>query len=281
MALDNRTQNAVPTDVGFKISKPGYDAHRTAGGNLVYSSSWPALQVIFEKTIDNPITSFFGSGSVAHNQRFPCFSIAWAIGPDPSGLTGAVATRRMQQICSVDSTNVYLSPNGTSGIEDDFLFTATKLHIKCFQLDLSRDIDYILAPGDTFKTPYDPNFGVKVVRQGKDVNSKDLRDFAVHSRCQSPLILAVKTQATNQDPGSPTQAQYTNKLPYPVWVYGYIRDNAGVYRPAALGGQAYPITRSDGFLTQLGYVGAAGDNGVTLVILRDPMFAANKVITTY
>jgi hypothetical protein len=154
------------------------------------------------------------------------------------------------------------------------------LHIKSFQLDLSKDVDYVLPPGDTFKTPYDNNFGIKVPKLNKSVDSKDLRDFAVHSRCQGALVLAVKTQDTN-DPANPTTTQYTNKLTTPVWVYGFVRGTDGKYKWAALGGQAYPITKTDGFITNLAYVGAAGDNGVTIVILRDPMFAPNSVIATY
>lgn len=278
--IDNRAQNVVNTDVGFKISKPGYDAKRTIGQNLVYSSSWPSLAVAFEKTIPNPITTGGATGSTAHNLNFPPFTFVWAIGADPSGLTGAVSSRRIPGCADVDGTNVYFSDSGLSGIETDFLYTATKLHIKSFQLDLSKDIDYLLAPGETFKTPYDNNFGVKVAKQNKDITSTDLRNFAIHSRCQSALVLAVKTQATN-DPANPTTTQYTNKFSTPVWVYGFTRSTAGRYNWAALGGQAYPITKTDGFVTSLAYIGAAGDNGVTLVILRDPMFAPNTIVTTY
>lgn len=278
--VDNRTQKAVNTDVGLKISKPGYDARKTSGQNVVYNSSWPTLAVAFETTITNPLTSGGATATVAHSLGFPPFTYVWAIGPDPSGLTGAVCSRRIPVTADVDGTNVYLKVGGTSGIETDFLFTATKLNIKCFQLDLSKDIDYILAPGETFKTPYDNNFGFKVTKLNKDVSSKDLRDYAIHSRCQGSLILAVKTQDTN-DPANPTTTQYTNKFSTPVWVYGYVRGTNGRYKWAALGGQAYPITKTDGFVTNLAYIGAAGDNGVTLVILRDPMFAPNAVLATY
>lgn len=276
--VDNRTQRALNTDVGLKISKPGFDARRSSGQNMLYNSSWPTLAVAYETTIPNPITSGLSSGSVDHNLNFPPFTFIWAIGPDPSGLTGAVCTRRIPVVGSVDSTKVYLSPSGMSGIEDDFMFTATHLNIKCFQLDLSKDVDYLLAPGETFKTPYDNSFGIKVVKPRKNIDSKDLRDFVIHSRCQGALVLAVKTQDTI-DPSNPGTAQYTSKFSTPVWVYGFTKTSAGRYRWAPLGGQAYPITKTDGFVTNLGY--GFTDTGVTLVILRDPMFAPNTVIATY
>lgn len=278
--LDNRTQNAVNTDVGVKISKPGYDAKRTVGQNLVYNSSWPTLAVAFETTINNPLTGGGTTATVPHPLGFSPFTFVWAVGADPSGLTGAVSERRIPGAADVDSSNIYLKTGGLSTIETDFLYSATKLHIKSFQLDLSKDIDYILAPGETFKMPYDNNFGVKMAKLNKSVDSKDLRDFAIHSRCQGALVLAVKTQDTN-NPANPTTAQYTNKFASPVWVYGFVRGTNGRYKWAALGGQAYPITRTDGFVTNLAYVGASGDNGVTLVILRDPMFAPNAVLATY
>lgn len=278
---DNRTVNAVKTDVGFKISKPGYDANKSAGSNLVFSSSWPSLNVVFETTITNTITSFASPAiTVAHGQTFPCFGFVWAIGPDTKSGLGNPAVRRIPAMYNVDSQNFYLNTAALSNLETDFLFTATKLHIKCFQLDLSKDIDYILAPGDSFRSPYDSSFGVKWVKPNKDINSTDLRDFAVHSRAQSALILAVKTQETN-DASTPDTTQYTSKFRDPVWVYGFVRSTAGRYRFAPLGGQAYPKTATNGFTTSLQYLSGAGDNGATLVILRDPMFAPTSTAVTY
>lgn len=278
--VDNRLQNAVNTDVGVKISKPGYDARRSAGSNLLYNSSWPTLQVAFETTITNPLTGGGSTGTVNHKLNFPPFTFVWAIGPDPSGLTGAVSSRRIPAVADVDKNNVYLKTTGLSNIETDFLYSATKLHIKCFQLDLSKDVDYILAAGETFKTPYDNNFGIKMVKQNKNIDSKDLRDFVIHSRCQGALVLAVKNQSTSS-PSNPTTVQYSSKFTTPVWVYGYVRTTALKYRWASLGGQSYPQTKTDGFITNVTYVAVAGDDGATLVVLRDPMFAPNAVIATY
>lgn len=276
--LDNTTKKAVATDVGFKISKPGFDARRTAGNNLVFSSSWPGLQVLFEKVINNPINGPGLSSTLGHNLKFPPLTFVWAYGPDPSGI--ANSSRRIAGMASVDSNTVYLSDNGLSGIETDFLYSASKLIVRCFQIDLSKDVDYILAPGDTFKYPYDSNFGVKVAKQNKNINSTDLRDFALHSRAQSPLVLAVKTQDT-ANPANPQTVQYTNKFSYPVWVYGYVKSTAGLFKFADLGGQSYPITRTDGFVSSLTYNPSSGDNGATLVILRDPMFSATQTTAQY
>jgi hypothetical protein len=276
---DNAATPAQNTVVGFKISKPGYDATRTAGNNYVFNSSWPSLPIAFEKIIT-------GTGSpmtVAHNLKFPPFSMVWSPITAPSG----GRTVGIRSIPIVDTTNVYL----TSTV------SGQKYIIRCFQLDLSRDIDYNLAPGDTFNMPYDNNFGIKAVKPFKDINSKDLRDFALHSRAQSPLILAVKTEKTipgaNVGTGIGNVVQYTSKLSYPVWVYGFIKLGstsaaalgvaAGAYRPAPYYSQNYPRTFTDGFKSYIGYIstGSSPDVGATLVILRDPMFSSTPVTVQY
>jgi hypothetical protein len=258
---NNTTTQAPISNVGFKLSKPGYDARTTAGSNFVFDSSWPSLPIAFETTLYNN-----GIVTVAHNLKFPPLAFVWTTNTDPSGLGNVVS----RTIASVDSTNVYLP----AGI---------KTNVKCFQLDLSTDIDYTLAPGDTYRQPYDPNFGVKVVKQGKDINSKDLRDFALHSRAQSPLILAVKTEKTmpsaNTGTGIGNVIQYKSVYNYPVWVYGFVKSTVGKYSYAPYYSQAYPRTFTDGFLSYIGYTGT--DIGATLVILRDPMFAATQTTVQY
>lgn len=292
--LDNLNSVAPVSDVGFKISKPGYNARTAAGQNLIFSSGWPSLPIAYEITIDNPITGSSSFASVPHNLNFPPFTMGWAYGNDPSGINGATTRFYMM----ADSKNFYMY----GGQQNHAPFTATKLKLRAFQLDLSKDVNYQLAPGDTFKTPYDPNYGIKFVKSGKSIDSKDMRDFAVHSRCQSPLILAVKTQdtmAANTIEGPPgtftpvNVVQYTTKLKYPAWVYGFIKMGAtlagnlggvpvNTYLPSAYYSQSYPRTFTDGFTTYLQYnTGVNGDNGATLVILRDPMFAATPVTVQF
>jgi hypothetical protein len=271
---DNAATKALATTVGFKISKPGYDATRTAGQNYVFNSSWPSLPIAFELDVT-------GTGSlitIAHNLQFAPFAMVWSYAADPSGI-GSVG---MRSVPMTDMINAYFT--STAGVH---------YKLRCFQLDLAKDTDYILAPGDTFNLPYDPNFGVKVAKRNKDVNSKDMRDFALHSRCQSPLILAVKTEFTipsaNLGTGIGNVIQYTSKLSYPVWVYGFIKAGSsfagakgvttGTYIPAALYNQAYPRTFTDGLKAYLGYNTA--DLGATLVILRDPMFSSTPLTVQY
>ena len=276
--LDNYPRPAQQTDVGFKISKPGYDASRTTGGNYIFNSSWPSLSIAFEKTVPTSVVAgnFINGVLTAHGLSFTPFTFIWVYGTDQSGKTGVV-----RRYCAdVDGTNVYLTTTGTLANDTTFIQNSTQVHIKSFNLDLTKDIDYTLAPGDTYKIPYDPSYGIKFVKESKDINSKDMRDFIIHSRCQSPLILAVKTEQTSNT-ANPTYVQYSSKLTYPVWVYGFVRSTAGKYHYAAYNGQSYPTTATDGFVTTIRYASGAGDNGCTVVILRDPMFASNQLTVQY
>jgi hypothetical protein len=273
---NNSSTFAPVAQVGFKISKPGFNAKTTAGQNLVFDSSWPSLPIAFETTIPNPIHSSSDTATIPHNLQFSPLTFIWAYYPDPSGI-GNVGYKL---IGKVDNQNIYLNGNLTNSPP----FNATMLKIRCFQLDLSIDIDYSLAPGDTFNFPYDNSYGVKVVKANKSIDSKDMRDFAVHSRCQSPLILAVKTEKTivpaNIGTGIGNVVQFTNKLAYPVWVYGFTKSATG-YFPAPYYTQSYPRTFTDGFTSYIGYEPPFGDIGATLVVLRDPMFAANSLTVQY
>jgi hypothetical protein len=289
--IANSPTPAPASSVGFKVSKPGFNASTTAGENLVFDSSWPSLPIALEVNVPNTITGFSSPNIVIpHNLGFPPFAMVWAYGPDPngSGINNVVG----RFIAMTDDTNVYI--NGKAEVNPFYTnFTATKLRVLIYNLDLSTDIDYALAPGDTFNLPYDKDYGVKVTLPGKDISSTDMRDFAIHSRCQSPLILAVKTQQT-VSPSNNKTVCYISKLSYPVWVYGFIKAGASglasslgvpaaTYIPAPYYSQAYPRVFTDGFTAYLDWIGTGSfqDEGATILVLRDPMFASNPLTVQF
>jgi hypothetical protein len=274
--LDNTPTPAPPSQVGFKLSKPGYDAGRTSGSNFIFNSSWPSLPVAFQKSLT--VAGVTSSILVPHGLSFTPFAMIWAYGPHPSGV-GSVSRRFF---ASVDGTNVTVGI-GSSIFDQNFMATVTKVNIKAFQLDLTQDIDYTLAPGDTFKMPYDNNYGVKVSLPNKDITSRDLRNFSVHSRAQSPLILAVKTEKTQNNTGSAfgVAVQYTTKYKFPVWYYGFVGNpTTGLYIPAPLYSQSFPRLFTDGFTGYLQYSSGPYSKG-TIIVLRDPMFAATSTTVQY
>jgi hypothetical protein len=178
-----------------------------------------------------------------------------------------------------DEINVYV-PSTYSG-------SAT---IVIYNIDLTADVEYPYTTKDSYQNIFDYDFGLKMVKDGKDIDSADMRDYILHSRCGSPLVLAVKTQDTS-NPANPTIVQYTNKIGYPTLNFGFIRvigtsfigvsyDGIKRYYNAPLQSQAYPWTVTDGFITYVSF-GATSD-GATIVILRNPSIATtNSVMVNY
>lgn len=285
--LDNKSRYSQNSDVGIKISKPFYDAGRTQPQNLIFSSSWPSLPIATEIKIPDAtaLATYTTVGSyyrIPHKLTYPPFTMYWQKA-DISGQAG-MGNVYLRQIADVDRTYVYIKApqtiEGAAGV-------TPPIDIKCFALDLSVDIDYLTPVGDNLQSGYDSNFGIKVSKPNKDISSKDLRDFILHSRAQSPLILAVKNESTVNSANTGV-VQYTSKLPYPVWVYGFVRQftaggtpktNSDFYGYSPYYAQAFPVTTTDGFVSYINF--SSGANGATLVVLRDPMFASNPVTAQY
>jgi hypothetical protein len=220
--------------------------------------------------------------------------MAWTYGPDPGGSTLPNVGAKFAVMSN--SSNVYIGANLSGSNFLNNIAMATKIKVMIFAIDLSKDIDYTLAPGATFATPYDNNYGIKMVKSGKNINSTDMRDFAIHSRCQSPLVLAVKTQDTITPlaANGGNTIQFTNKTKTPVWVYGFIKAGAaglavgqgvpaGTYVPAPYYNQSYPVCFTDGVTSYISWTtgGSHNDSGATLLILRDPMFSSNPITVQY
>lgn len=286
--IDNALTPAPQADVGIKISKPGYDANTAAGANMVFDSSWPSLPIILRIAVDFADINT----PIPHKLGFPPFAMAWCYGDDQYGSTTPGATNRF--IPSVDATNIYLKTVFPIGV-----VAPTYVMVLVYALDISKDIDYKLAPGSTFNLSYDNSYGFKIVKPGKNIDSKDMRDFSIHSRCQSPLIQAIKTEATrnpnnDRSVGTPTSTiQYTNRGIEPVWVYGYLKIGTvmaaslgvpvGTYRSTPLYSQGYPRMFTDGITSYISYIrsGANADLGASIVVLRDPLFAATQSTVQY
>lgn len=255
---DNTSNLLSKADYGIKISKAGYDALTAADNDLLFNSSWPSVQIVRVKAVAN-------GDIVPHGLGFP--PVAFIMGGN------GFSTVMYGQ--DVDDTNVYPRSSGVMVI---------------YRIDISTDVEYPYTTTQSINTTYNPDYGIKMVKQGSSIESDDLRDYILHSRCGSPLVLAVKTQDTS-NPANPNVVQYTSRLGYPTLNFGYIGATAGQstssgrtfgakgYRFAPQGGQAPPIAFTDGFTV---YVDTPGDNRASVVCLRSPMFAVtNTVEVTY
>jgi hypothetical protein len=263
---DDNTKNQLDVDsYGIKISKPGYNVETAEDSDLIFSSGWASLPIAFEAT--GSYTNSFQTDQVTHGLGFPplaCIFYGY------NGLAYRAA------LVTVDSSKVYIS---NTGQYPTIPIGATgTYHVVAFNVDLSRDVDYATTDQSSTNTIYDPDYGIKVAKEGQDITSTDYRDFILHSRCQSPLVLSVKNQSSSI---ATDTVNFTSPKNYRSWVFGYVRGTNGRYRYAPYGGSAYPETLTNGIGSTIQWVPASSDDGAALVVLRDPMFTSNIVQATY
>lgn len=267
-SITDNTTNLLPlADYGIKISKAGFEAVNGTDNDLLYNSSWPSIQIV--KVVATPTWG----DVVSHGLEFPPLAIL-------TGGSNSIYGRAMEGL-TVDDTNVYVpSANGGESANDGSVII--------YNVDITRDVDYPYTDVASENVDYIPDYGVKMVKSGLDIESTDMRDYILHSRCGSPLVLAVKTQET-VSPDNPTLIKYTNNLGYPTFNMGWVgmvegtSDSssgghvvgANAYTFAPQQSQAFPQTRTDGIRA---VVIEVTDDRASLVVLRSPMFATTNAV---
>lgn len=272
------------SDYGIKVAKPGFDVDTAGDADLIFNSAWASLPVAAEATITNKAyggdTDFApqtGKAMLNHNLGFAPFSLVWVLQPDDD--FGGRLTWIWLLGALIDKQRAYI-------------FTASDyraVHIKCYNINLEKDIEYPFVRPPTTPSRYDPDYGIKIAKEGKSVDSTDLRDFALHSRAQSPQILAVKTEASAvENPDGTKAVIYKSPQNYTAWAFGFVKDIDGEYTPTPYYSQGYPrflISQStDGTqeYNQTFAMGAPFNHiGATVVVLKDPMFAPNSQVVRY
>lgn len=267
------------TDAGIQVSQAGVDLRYAADYQLVFNSNWPSLQIAFDYTTDIAAAA---SLTIPHGLGFYPLTLGWAI---KGGVNlGRIFTQsenfenpdQIAVTLSFDDTNVYLHNTAS---------TTYSVNVKCYNVDISKQVDYTLPRPPVLKTSYDPSFGIKVVKYGSSIASTDLRDFILHSRAQSPALLSIVTEATLPLPtpltGFTNALQYTNPPGYVPWVLAFINGpGSGLpYSPMAPGFQQTGYRHGLGTTSYI--VNSAGAAYGSLVVLRDPLVVPSTVMVTY
>lgn len=260
--------NVLPLqDYGIRISKAGFDANTAADKDLLYDSAWPSIQIV-------KVIPFTGSTFVfPHGLDFPPLAILMRL--DGTTIQGVMTSP------SADEINVYIP---TSSSDPGTIII--------YNINLSVDVEYPYTTKSGAAGVYNPDYGIKMVKTGLPIESTDMRDYILHSKCGSPLVLAVKTESTS-NPANPTVVQYTNRIGYPTLNFGFIRFPARTsfgsvtfqgtqcYLSAPLQSQSFPQTFTDGTTVYIQF-GTGGSIGGSVVVLRNPVFSAtNTVSVTY
>lgn len=255
-------------DIGIKLSIPGVDVDKA--GQYIFNSSWPTISIAFEKTIVVPPG---GRATVPHGLGFIPFVRSWLI--DGAISRGDIITPE------VDSENIY--------VYNDQIFnplntqtTGSTIHIKAYFVDISQERNFTYVNSPTLQAPYDPNFGIKIVKEGRDINSQDLRDFILHSRAQSPQILSIVTtpkEVTGSAYAQSAIVGYSNPNQYIPWVFGYWSADGSKYQAVPLGGQAVPVLFV--YANYVFVIGSPTDFKQSLIVLRDPFLAPKETSVVY
>jgi hypothetical protein len=268
---------------GIFITQIGASVPTAADYQFVFNSDWPSLQCTFDQTVTLGIG---GNDTLVHNLGYYPLTIGWvtSVGFN-SGRIFAPSenlelTPQTDVSMSFDKKNIYLANTGSE----------YQVCVKCYNVDISKAVDYTFPQFPSINQPYDKTVGIKVSKYNKQLTSTDLRDFILHSRAQSPAVLSVVTGNSNDG-----AIHYNNPPRYVPWTFAFYQDNTGKYSGLAPGfqgaGAAFKLGRNLSFTdlsghTTTGVNGAVmsattGNTNMSLVILRDPLVAASSVEVQY
>lgn len=191
-----------------------------------------------------------------HGLPFPPLAIAYS----PTGDMGAA---------TVDDTEVYSSGIPSGGC------------IAVFNLDISSSIEYPV---------YDEMEGEVLAGTGPDI---DLRKFLLHSRAVSPMVLSVYVDSFVS---ASQEIEYTHSLPYPTFMFGYIRATdageasmpgwkSGQWIALGLAQQSWPGMSYDGYSATIATAPPSEPffaDKASIVSLRNPAIVTrNEVSVDY
>jgi len=249
----------VATNAGIRVTQPGVSVPYAADYQYVFNSDWPSLAIAFETVVS---VGPYAALTVPHNLGFYPLTMGWTLLGGVSigrsfAQSGNLAGPQTGLQFSFDKTNIYFSNYDAS--------VTYGMSIKCYNIDISKSVDYTLPKFPVISTVYDPSTGIKVTKYSKSMGSTDLRDYILHSRAQSPAVLSIVHDSPS--------VTYTNPVGYTPWVLAFISNDGGsTYFGLAPGTQqANFIFTIAGAVSSLG---SATTNPCSIVVLRDPLVIA-------
>lgn len=274
--FSNNTSTLKDTqDYGLKVAKAGYDALTAPEAELLFNSSWPSLQIVAVKEIT--FDEFGSSNPIAHGMPFK--PLCMLVGT-MTFVSGPIGIHNNNRPLTVDSTYAYPQVNTSNA-------TVQSARVIIYNVNITVDVEYPYKDRGGISVNYDADYGIKSVKDGLDITSDNLRDYAMHSRCQSPMLLAVKTQETipagnvadNGFGDTYRYIQYTSPLDFISYAFGFVQFNdTDTYTYAPYLSQAYPALATDGATSQLILIDGTSDKG-SIVVLRSPMFSETNEYT--
>lgn len=246
----------------IKLAQAGFDVKTAGDENLIYSSEWPLLEIYKQDSVTYDVTQ--DTILTKHDLGFP--PVFWYFSNmSESAWQGSGALNQAKRA-------EFFGPvgDGTLGIDGGqltykagFPFTSgvARIYYYIFALDLTKQFDAPIIKVGALAGGNDGNHVFKIAKHGKNVASKDLSDYIIHSRARSPLIHSV-----NPSNGSVKNFVVNHGLGYTPMFFGYVKNN-GKYSLLQTGQGG-----SSSFLSDEKNI-TFNDNGgkeLTIVVLKDP-----------
>jgi hypothetical protein len=255
----------------LQVCQQGFDVRKCPDWAYLYNSDWPSLAIAFEKTIT--VESGNTGQPVDHNLGF------WPLTVGYISKDGISYSRLPPSAIKVTKTKaiVTFNPVYTN-------VASVTVVVRCYNVDISKEAGYPLPQSAQAKLPYNDQFGIKFAKKDRAITSKNLNDFIIHSRAQSPAVLVVGTEngqyfkSAFDDPGTGTNAScivYPLKTSYIPWIFGAIKTDADTYEYWSLNNISY-VAASNTMILNIGLTGAG-----SLIVLRDPLFYPETVRVVY
>lgn len=252
----------------LQIAQLGYDTRNCPDWAYLFNSNWPNLAIAYETTVT--ATGF--DTVVAHNLGFPPLVMAWYTAQNVSW------GRMPGSDLEVDPQNINIFADGQ--------FT-----LRAYNIDISKEATYALPQGANAKLPYNNQFGAKIIKNNRNIQSNNLNDFVLHTRAQSPAVLDVATQSGkyyltssarhywpygNIPPGGWNLIVYPLQTSYIPWSIGAIGLGGGSYQ-LSNGSGVYFDASTNSLVVNITESGGIG----SLIVLRDPLFYPNVTQVVY
>lgn len=263
--------DSSPQNMGIRLSQPFVDVKTAEDKDLLFSSAFPMLKE--EQSGIVTTNGYAHAGALIpvyeHKLDYHPFFLVF----DDQG------KMRVSNEWQVDENTLYFNDNGVTfpptGGTGNFRWVVYRLPI------FTPFKSVVTQSQTTTNSVYNPDYGLKAIKEGKNIDSDDLNDFTIHSRGRSPLIDEVNIQ---QWVPSSELSNHTVKpdLPYNPIAFGFTLNRTGKTTTFSMpnGGQAPPVFRR----TEAGLIINSTGNITqksSIIVFKDPFLSPMTVEIQY
>jgi len=252
---------------GIKVSSKEYDVNNCPDHQLIFSSEFPLLKIAFQ-----------GSFTIAdctkdvtiidHNLGYPpAFWVFQNNNYNQDFFTNGSSMNLATNYPIVNSNKLQWLGSTLGAPAGSFTG-----YYYIFYHNLTSFFNGVtLQSGGTSKDT-EKDFGIKISLPGKDISSKDYRDFSINSDCKTPIIHKSGYFTDNIYPAAPIP----HNLGYEPMAFIYFNDINGIFvtpdYPADAWFLASPLTDLSSYTADSVnvYTGYGTDLNIAYLILKDP-----------